>query len=231
MWRSVAALAFAIVLLAPVAFAADPAPATPRTDGVRYLYLIRHGLYDRVEAPDDVSHNGLNALGREQATLTGRRLASLPVKFGAFVTSDYLRARQTAEGIGRSLKRAADVDSLIHECAPPSEHAGSDSTEALACESNLNAAWAKYARPSPAADTHDLFVCHGNVIRWFVSHTLIDGGRAWRRMDVGNGSLTVIAIRPDATSRLVMFSDVGHLPLAKQSWAGKGAGWGTPPKR
>jgi len=26
----------------------------------------------------------------------------------------------------------------------------------------------------------------------------------------------------------VMYSDVGHIPVEKQTWAGRGAGWGKP---
>ena len=49
---------------------------------------------------------------------------------------------------------------------------------------------------------------------------------SWPGMEIGNGSLTIIAVRPDSTTRLIMFSDVGHLPTNRQSWTGKGAGWG-----
>jgi hypothetical protein len=45
-------------------------------------------------------------------------------------------------------------------------------------------------------------------------------------MDIANGSLTVIAVRPDGSVRLVTFSDASHLPISKQTWAGNGAGWG-----
>ena len=43
--------------------------------------------------------------------------------------------------------------------------------------------------------------------------------------------LTVIAVFPDGRTKLTMFSDVGHLPVEKQTWTGKGAGWTVPPAR
>jgi hypothetical protein len=48
-------------------------------------------------------------------------------------------------------------------------------------------------------------------------------------MDIGNGSITVIAVRADGSTRLASFSDVGHLPPDQQSWTGSGAGWSPPP--
>jgi serine/threonine-protein phosphatase PGAM5 len=93
------------------------------------------------------------------------------------------------------------------------------------CDGNLAAAWAKYVTPTPDADTHDLLVCHGNVIRWMVAKAMGSDSRTWTHMDIANASLTVISVRPDGTVRLVMYSDVGHMPVDKQTWAGRGAGW------
>jgi len=224
--------------IAPLALAVSIAhgaePPRPAT-GVRYLYLIRHGDYDRDDRADDRVGNGLNALGREQARLVGRRLARLPVRMTSLVSSDFTRARETADIVGRALAMTPARDSLLHECTPPGDRAGAardtaDASEAP-CESNLMAAWARYARPSPAADAHDVLICHGNVTRWFVCRALGASTRRWRAMDIGNASITVIAVRADSTTRLVLFSDVGHLPVAKQTWSGRGAGWGSAPAR
>lgn len=216
------------------ALAADP----PKPGaGIHYVYLIRHGIYDPDTSrnADDVVTNGLNALGHEQAGLIGARLAALPVRPSALVSSDYRRARETAEDIGRLLGKEPVADTLIHECAPSSDRAdymrNHSPAEVAACDSNLARAWAKYMVPSPSADRHDVLVCHGNVIRWFVSRALTGDPRRWPWMEIANGSLTILAVRPDGTTRLVCFSDVGHLPPPKQTWTGKGAGWGAPATR
>lgn len=218
-----------LVLLAlwlPTPSAADP-PVTGK--GVHYIYLIRHGAYDRVDSLDDRTANGLNALGREQAQLLGARLAALPVKLTSVVTSNYTRARDTAREIGALLGVSPLEDSLLHECLPRSERADlmkdASPGEMADCESNLENAWKKYMSPTPESDRIDALVCHGNVIRWFVSRSIGASTDRWSTMEIGNGSLTVVAVRPDGSTRLVMFSDVGHLPLEKQTWLGKGAGW------
>ena len=174
-------------------------------------------------------------MGREQARLIGDRLAKLPVRMTSLVSSDYRRARETADIMGRLLGLTPGRDSLLHECTPPSERASImdnySAGEIAGCEANLAAAWAKVMRPSPGTDAHDVLVCHGNVIRWLVSRSLGVVTRLWASMEIANASLTVISVRADSTTRLVMFNDVGHLPVDRQTWTGSGAGWGSPATR
>src|SRR5262245_22164048 len=147
--------------------AADP----PKPRGVHFVYLVRHGIYDPdTTVTDDRLGNGLNRLGHEQAKLIGERLKNLPVKLHSLVTSDFLRASQTADDIGALLHMVPVRDSLIHECTPSSDRpdlmANNATADRAQCEANLAAAWAKYFAPTPDADQHDVLVCHGNVIRW-----------------------------------------------------------------
>jgi serine/threonine-protein phosphatase PGAM5 len=230
-------LALIMSLLAAPTFAhaADaPAPAAPPAPkGVHFLYLIRHGAYDRDTVnTDDRIGSPLNALGHEQAKLTGARLATLPVRLHALVSSDFTRARQTADDIGAIVHLAPMRDSLIHECTPTADNANlnrdKSPAEIALCESNLAAAWKKYVVPTPDADTYDVLVCHGNVIRNFVAKAMSDDMKHWSRMDIGNGSITVLAVRADGSVRLAAFSDTGHIPLEKQTWTGRGAGWMPP---
>lgn len=222
--------------LSAAAFAAAPAapaapPATPAPKGVRTIYLIRHGIYDRDDKVDDRVGNGLNALGREQAALIGARLAALPVHLNTLVSSTLLRARETADLMAPAMHMSVVRDSLLSECTPTTtrlDYMKDQTPEEIAgCDAQLNAAWAMYVRPSPEADTHDVLVCHGNVIRWFVARALGMDTKQWANFDIGNCSLTVIYVRPDGTTRLAVFSDVGHLPVEKQTWAGRGGGWGV----
>ena len=224
-----------LTLAAPSVQSADTArvsgsPSAPK--GVRYLYLIRHGMYDRDTTDIDRSANGLNALGREQARLVGQRLASLGVPITSFVTSDFTRARETADEIGRVLGMVAVEDSLIHECTPtpdrPEYSLYHTPEENARCDACVQAAWEKYARPSPEGNAHEVLVCHGNVIRWFVSKALGMDSTRWCTMEIANASLTVITVRDDGSTRLAVFSDVGHIPVEKQTWTGRGAGWHAP---
>ena len=200
--------------------------------GTRYLYLIRHGAYDRVDSLDDRTANGLNTLGHVQARLLAERLRSLPIHPRVLVTSGLTRARETGDELASVLHLEAARDSLLEECSPPattdSTATDADRAESAACSAQLEAAWARYVRPSPEADAHDLLVCHGNVIRWFLARALQADTKRWITMSIGNASLTILAVRPDGTVRLVMYSDVGHIPVEKQTWTGSGPGWLRP---
>lgn len=218
-------------LLAPVALAQAPAAAAKRPSGSHYVYLIRHGMYDYDSTvTDDAKGNRLNALGHEQAALTGKRFAGLPIRVRSLVTSNYLRALETAEDMGREMKMKPVVDTLLHECTPSFEsrpeytRIASDE-EMVACEANLAAAFAKYLVPTPEADTYDVLVAHGNVIRWLVCKSLSMDPQLWRRFTIGNCSATALVVAPDGTVRMASYSDTGHIPVEKQTWTGKGAGW------
>lgn len=204
--------------------------AAPRPAGVHYVYMIRHGMYDRdTLATDDRVANGLNALGHEQARLVGARLAGLGVRFDRLVSSEYLRAKQTADDMGAIMKLTPTRDGALNECTPTTLYApymaNHPAGEIAECDSARQVQWARYFVPTPERDTYDVLVCHGNVIRWTLMRAVTADPRNWHLLDVGNGSLTIFAIRPDGTVRTVMYSDVGHLPVEKQTWSGKGGGW------
>lgn len=227
-----------LLLLAVIGACAAAVPvraqSPARARGVHYLYLIRHGHYDYDSTvTDDTKGHGLNALGHEQARLVGQRIAGLPVKVRSLVTSNYLRAVETADDMGAIMKMKPVVDTLIHECTPhfesrPEYRPLSREDEAVACEANLNAAFAKYFVPTPDADTYDVLVCHGNVIRWLTCKALGLDVLDWRRMTIGNCSITALAVAPDGRITLAAYNDTGHIPVDKQSWTGRGAGWVPP---
>jgi len=226
---SIALLAIHLSSAGAADMAAGPPKGHPR--GVHFLYLIRHGIYDPdTTVSDDRVGNGLNALGHEQAKLTGACLAQLPIKLHSLVSSDFTRALQTADDSGAAIGMAPTRDSLLEECTPPADRADFMSNHSTAdmarCDARLQAAWTRYFTATPDADQHDVLVCHGNVIRWMVAKALGLDSTRWTHMDIANCSLTIIGIRSDGSARLVMFSDVGHIPAAKQTWSGVGAGWG-----
>jgi len=198
--------------------------------GVHYVYMVRHGNYDRdTSATDDRVANGLSPLGHEQAKLIGARLATLPVKISHLVSSEFRRAAETADEMGRALKLAPSRDGALNECYPSSNDAPSAAREKpegiIACDSSRAVQWQRYFVPTPDRDTYDVLVCHGNIIRWTLMRTVGSDTKNWRNLDAANCGLTIIAVRPDGTARLVAYSDVGHIPWEKQTWSGTDGWW------
>lgn len=211
----------------PAAPTSPAAPAAPK--GMHTILLVRHGLYDRDETVDDRVGNGLNATGRQQATAVGRYLASLPVKLNSLTSSTLTRARETADLMGVELKRASLRDSLISECTPISDRGDwmrmDQPAEIVKCEANLLAAWERYTKPTPEADTYDVLVAHGNVIRWFVAKAMGGDTRLWSRLEVGHGSITALTVSADGRVRVVKLSDNAYLPVPLQTYGSRGPGW------
>ena len=227
------ALRLAVLLLtcSVPAFAQAPtAPGAPPGTGIHFVYLVRHGIYDLdTTATDDRVANGLNALGHEQAALIGARLAALPLKFDRLISSQFLRAAQTADDMGKLMKMTPTRDAVLNECTSTNSNprimAREKPADVASCDSARTVMWDRYFGPTPDRDTYDVLVCHGNVIRWTEMRALGADVKNWINLDAGNCSLTILSIRPDGSVRPVMYSDVGHIPVEKQTWSGRGGGW------
>ena len=195
--------------------------------GTRTIYLIRHGFYNESDSRDEFIGKGLTPLGIAQARLVAARLKGMPVKFTSLISSTMTRARQTAMVINEGFPELElKEDKLISECTPPSWRkdimAGVDTTEKEKCVENLENAFKKYFTPSPdAKNRNDIIVCHGNVIRYFVTKILKVDTMSWLQMSIANCSLTIVRINRDGSMKLVCFNDVGHIPPNLQTETGR----------
>ena len=211
--------------LALVLAVAAPALAQgPSGRGLRTIILVRHGVYDETDTRDAEVGKALLPEGREQARLTGRRLADWPAHIDVLRASTMTRARETAEIIARELPGLASVpDRELRECEPPGTHratmSGLEPGDVDSCAARLDGDFARYFRPSPGRDSTEVLVCHGNVIRWLTCRALGADPKLWLGMSVANCSLTVIQVRPDGTCKITGVGDRGHLPVALQTWS------------
>jgi len=194
--------------------------------GTRTLYLIRHGEYNINDERDEYVGRELTPLGIAQAKLLSARLNAMSVQFNSLISSTMTRARQTAIVINQDFPELVLLqDSLICECTPPTwrEDVMADETESELekCKENIEEAFEKYFVPSPDEnDRHDLIVCHGNVIRYFVTKVLNVNSMSWLQMSITNCSLTIIRINPDGRMKLDTFSDYGHIPENMRTFTG-----------
>jgi len=212
------------------ALAQGSGPPAAAPSGIHFVYLVRHGIYDRdTSATDDRVANGLNKLGHEQAALVGERLAKLPVKFDRLISSELLRAAQTADDMAKAMKLPPTRDATLNECTPTTSNtrimASEKPQDVAECDSLRAVNWTRYFSPTPERDTYDVLVCHGNVIRWTWMRAMGADTKEWANLDCGNASITIISVRPNGSMRAVMYSDVGHIPVEKQTWSGRGGGW------
>lgn len=194
--------------------------------GIRTIYLIRHGDY----APQDYnipdSLNVLTPIGIAQARLVSTRLKSMNVNFNSIISSTMTRAMQTSQVINNDFPEVLfEKSDLIRECTPPTWRedvmAETNADKVEECVNNLEEAFQKYFIPSPDdKDRNEVIVCHGNVIRYFVTKVLKVDAMSWLQMSISNCSLTIIRILPDGNMKLDAFSDYGHIPENMRTFTG-----------
>jgi serine/threonine-protein phosphatase PGAM5 len=194
--------------------------------GTRTIYLIRHGDYTPQDDNIHDSVNVLTPLGIAQARLVSSRLKSMNIEFNSLISSTMTRAKQTVEVIGNDFPELSlEQSDLIRECTPPTWRedvmAETNAAEVEDCTNNLEEAFQKYFIPSPdEKDRNDIIVCHGNVIRYFVTKVLKVDTMSWLQMSISNCSLTIIRVLPNGNLKLDAFSDYGHIPENMRTFTG-----------
>ena len=194
--------------------------------GTRTIYLIRHGEYDQTDTTDSDIGKKLTPLGIAQARLVSARLKGIPAEFTSLTSSTMIRARETAIVINQDFPELKLQQSdLIRECTPPTwrKDIVTDETETdlNMCVENLEKAYKEIFVPSPdSKDRNDIIVCHGNVIRYFVTKVLNVDTMSWLQMSITNCSLTIIRVLPDGSMKLDAFSDYGHIPENMRTFTG-----------
>ncbi|XP_045490549.1 serine/threonine-protein phosphatase Pgam5, mitochondrial isoform X3 [Pieris rapae] len=186
-----------------------------KSKAVRHLFLIRHGQY-HVDGNTD-KERILTELGRQQAELTGKRLAELDIKWDLLVRSTMTRAQETAKIIAKHLPSDIEIKDcqLIEEGAPiPPEPPVGHWRPEPKDSARIEAAFRRYfhrASPEQTQDTYTLLVCHANVIRFFVCKALQFPPEGWLRISLSHASITWVSILPNGNVVLRSLSDTGHM--------------------
>jgi len=172
----------------------------------------------------------LTQLGCLQANYTGLQLLESKTKFTRLVQSGLIRAVQTTSIINEYLKFssvAIEQDFDLNEGFPylpePSGRYLEDIAKGrLELDTlRIEKAFHRYIhRPlsSQTEDSHELIVCHANVIRYFVCRALQIPADAWLRFNLFHCSITHLVLTPDG--RVVCFAvgSIGHIPQETRSY-------------
>ncbi|MGE0171373.1 MAG: histidine phosphatase family protein [Oligoflexales bacterium] len=60
-------------------------------------------------------------------------------------------------------------------------------------------------------------VCHGNVIRYFVTKVLGMKPSEWTQFSIGQCSLTTVRVSAKGTFTLESYGEVGHIPVSQRT--------------
>jgi serine/threonine-protein phosphatase PGAM5 len=209
-----------LTLLLSVSALATEAPAP----AARNIILVRHGHYAADPTADVRLGPGLTPLGVAQAHLVGARLAGMPMSFDALYVSPLQRARDTAATISADFPdRKFTVLDDLEECTPPTRRKDivrdEKPEQMLACKAQLDRLFKAHFKPAFGAERTELYVCHGNVIRYLITRALGVDTSAWLEMSVGHASITRIRVEADGRFKVIAIGDVGHLPANMLSGA------------
>ncbi|XP_078410638.1 serine/threonine-protein phosphatase PGAM5, mitochondrial isoform X2 [Cetorhinus maximus] len=192
-----------------------------KVKATRHIFLIRHSQYNLSASTD--KERILTSLGREQAELTGQRLASLGLNYDILIHSSMTRAKETAAIISKYLPDLEMMScDLLREGAPiePVPPVSHWKPEAMYHEdgARIEAAFRRYIHRADLKqenDSYEIIVCHANVIRYFVCRALQFPPEGWLRMCLNNGSITWLTIRPNGRVALRTLGDTGFMPPDK----------------
>ncbi|KER28656.1 hypothetical protein T265_13530, partial [Opisthorchis viverrini] len=189
----------------------------------RHLIFIRHGQYHYAESDEECR---LTQLGREQLDLTGLRLKHLKFPYSIVHYSTMTRAVESTEEVLKHLPGVKAIPSdLLREGAPyplepPLPYYRPTAEELKRDGDRIETAFKSFVhRPDcgQTRDTYEIFICHANVIRYFVCRALQFPPEAWIRFSLDHGSITWLVIRSDGRVVLRCLGNSGYMPQEKIS--------------
>ncbi|XP_078524044.1 serine/threonine-protein phosphatase PGAM5, mitochondrial isoform X4 [Lissotriton helveticus] len=192
-----------------------------KAKATRHIFLVRHSQYNLDGRAD--TDRTLTVLGREQAEMTGQRLACMGFKYDQIVHSSMTRATETTEIISKYLPGVKKTSTdLLREGAPipPDPPISHWKPDAVYYEdgARIEAAFRRFIHRADAKqekDSYEVFICHANVIRYIVCRALQFPPEGWLRMSLNNGSITYLVIHPNGRVALRVLGETGFMPPGK----------------
>ena len=196
------------------------------------LYLVRHGQTDWNVQKRAQGHTDrpLDSIGLEQARLVGKAFLDLPVQ--RILTSDLLRASQTAEEISRRTKVPLEVNTSLRERGF-GEWEGQNFAEIairFGFEADFRGVTRNEVTPpggesfvevwsrleSVVADVRKrnedtAIVAHGGTCSLLMAMFLQGDVHLSNAFRFSNASINELEPRPDGGLRLIRYNDVSHL--------------------
>jgi serine/threonine-protein phosphatase PGAM5 len=187
---------------------------------IRVIYLVRHGQYESYPENGDALGGSLTPIGRDQAERAADALAQMPIS--AIHTSTLRRAAETAGVIALRFPNIIVQPSRelweIIPAIPPREadyfalHFPNLTPESILRDREVaDKAFDRIFRPGGTEDEHEVVVCHGNLIRYYVCRVLEVPPETWGNMETNNCGITRCTIESDGRKMLISMNDIGHL--------------------
>ncbi|XP_039266250.2 serine/threonine-protein phosphatase PGAM5, mitochondrial-like [Styela clava] len=189
----------------------------------KHYIFVRHGEYNLKGYNDEEKY--LTKLGQEQADMTGQWLSSLDLNYTKIVQSTMTRAKETCGIISKYLPDVeVETTDLLREGAPiqpdPPNRANEPELKYFSDSQRIESAFRKFVyRPklSDSDEPVEVYVCHANVIRYFLCRVAQFPPRGWLRISLRHGSVTWVTVYSDGDVWIRSIGDAGFMPPYKLS--------------
>lgn len=190
----------------------------------RYLYLIRHAQY---AVSPEYPHGKLTPLGMKQAELTGQHLLDVPVR--AIHSSSMSRAAETAQIIADNFYGiGVQHHDVLRECVPSvparleaqlTEYArfapDFNLSDVITHQMQADDAFEKFFQPVTnhvQGDSHELLVCHGNILRYLICRVLETPIDSWANLYMLHCGISIVRVDEEGLKTLMSHNNVEHIP-------------------
>lgn len=167
----------------------------------------------------------LTDVGKQQAECVARVLDG--VALTSVVASTMLRAIETAAIIAEATPIEYTVTDLLREAIPSiPPRIATHILDLMARDPNIThesihedqkradeAFNQFFVPPQDEDDTHDVLVCHGNILRYLMCKALGVNADTWAKMNINHCGITTIMIDENGLMRLHSHNETRHLPI------------------
>jgi broad specificity phosphatase PhoE len=165
------------------------------------ISAIHHSPLRRAVETAQILAAGLAGAPLQPSPLLRECIPYLPPTF-----KDWFSRLTPEEAAGPSLE-GEDPNSLWLRLCPP----GTPWGDITADEHQAESAYAQFFKPTHGPERHEVIVCHGNILRYFVCRALGAPPERWVNMDIRHCGLSVVMVRANGEPVLVSHNDAGHL--------------------
>jgi serine/threonine-protein phosphatase PGAM5 len=208
----------------------------------RHIYVVRHGQRVSGNGTDRLGL-GLTDMGKIQAEFTGERLSLIPINNIHYSTLRRAAetARIIAEYLPNTRMQGSQLLWECIPYLPPDFITWYKASRGRINQDSVTTplqmapwlglwtpetpwemiekgfvqaqqAWTHFFHPA-RDERHEVLVCHGNILRYFMVRALRAPLETWINSDINNCGISEFTVQPGGEVVLVSHNDTGHLPV------------------
>ncbi len=171
---------------------------------------------------DSDTYGSLTRLGHYQANCIAKRLTDYPVD--KIHSSSLLRAKETALSV---IEKFSNLQLKSHHLlkeglpyvpAPLIKQKKLDKVQIKMDKERMDQAFNVFFAPNKKeTEKHEVLICHGNIIRYFICKCLGVPIEAWSNFEIFECSLSIVKVSSQGKIVVKSVGETGHIPVLKRT--------------